>query len=151
MLIDSSASLTLINIDIFYRLPERIRRRARYLTTNLQLQLADESCLWVQMTLLLPITIANCTIRHVVYVVPQLWRPCIIGNDFIQKHNLQIDGGRQQVYFQTMNEKKLNIPSRNRTSNVRNEYTLLATERIKLPSFHAFDIQVRSDKEFIEG
>ncbi|CAF5204941.1 unnamed protein product, partial [Rotaria magnacalcarata] len=34
-----------------------------------------------------------------VYVVRDLWRPCIIGNNFIREHNLQIDGGRQTVHF----------------------------------------------------
>jgi len=95
MLIDTGASLTLINSDLFYQLPYYIRQRARCTPSNFLVQLADKSCLHVQKTILLPITIANHTRRHTIYVVPKLWRPCIIGNDFIQKHNLQIDGGSQ--------------------------------------------------------
>jgi hypothetical protein len=90
MLIDSGASLTLINLDLFYRLPYYIRQNARYPSSKLLIQLADKSCLEVQGTLLLPITIANQMRKHIVHVVPKLWRPCIIGNDFIQRHNLQI-------------------------------------------------------------
>jgi hypothetical protein len=30
-----------------------------------------------------------------------LWRPCIIGNNFIRTHKLHIDGARQRVYFST--------------------------------------------------
>ncbi len=99
MLIDSGASLTLINSDLFYQLPYYIRQNARYPSSKFQIHLADKSRLEVQKILRLPITIANHTRQHIVHVVPRLWRPCIIGNDFIQKHNLQIDGGRQRVYF----------------------------------------------------
>ncbi|CAF1547389.1 unnamed protein product [Rotaria magnacalcarata] len=107
MLIDSGASLTLINSNLSNRLPYHIRQRVEYQTGNLQLHLADKSSLQVQNSLLLTITIANQTKTHRVHVVPNLWRPCIIGNDFIQKFNLQVDGGEQQVYFKDPNTKKL--------------------------------------------
>lgn len=83
MLIGSGASLTLINSGLFHQLPYNIRQSARHLSSKFQIHLADKSCLQVQKTLLLPITIANCTRKHIVYVVPRLWRPCIIGTLFI--------------------------------------------------------------------
>ena len=151
MLIDSGASLTLINSELFYRLPYYIRKDARFPPSNLQVRLADKSRVYVEKTLLLPITIANRTKKHVVYVVPKLWRPCIIGNDFIQKHNLQVDGGRQQVYFKesvTHNSQKINP---NTSSEDTEQYMLLANERIKIPPYHATDLQVRSNKEVINS
>ena len=113
------------------------------------MHLADKSCVPVQGILTLPITIAGRTQEHVVHVVPKLWRPCIIGNDFIQKHNLQVDGGRQQVYFKdsvASNRKKLNYDV---TPEESEQYTLLATERIKIPPYHAVDLQVRPNKEVL--
>ena len=149
MLIDSGASLTLINSNLFYQLPYYIRQGARYPPSNLQVHLADKSRVHVEKTLLLPITIAHQTRKHLVYVVPKLWRPCIIGNDFIRKHNLQVDGGQQKVYFKdpvTNNSGMLNM---NTSLDKSEEYILLANERIKIPPYHATDLQVRSNKEVI--
>ena len=71
MLIDTGASLTLINSNLFYQVPDYIRQRARRPSSNFQIHLADKSCLHVQNTVLLPITIATHTRKHKVYVVPQ--------------------------------------------------------------------------------
>lgn len=105
LLIDSGASLTLINLQFFLRLPQYYRQRAQPPPSNLCLQLADRSQLNVKYALSLPITISNATRVHKVYVVPKLWRSCIIGNDLIREHNLQIDGGQQYAYFK-IKEKK---------------------------------------------
>ena len=149
MLIDSGASLTLINLDFFYQLPYYIRQHIRYPTSNVQLHLADKSCLQVQGTIKLPINIANRIRRHKVHVVPKLWRSCIIGNDFIQKYNLQIDGGRQQVYFKRLIALESNTTTLVTTQEEEEEYTLLATERIKLAPFYAADIQVRPNTKIV--
>ncbi|CAF2058356.1 unnamed protein product [Rotaria magnacalcarata] len=50
----------------------------------------------------LPFTIQNTTRWSTVYVIPDIWRPCIIGNNFIRTHNLHIDGAHQRVYFPTI-------------------------------------------------
>jgi hypothetical protein len=97
----------------------------------------------------LPISLARRIVEHKVYVVPKLWRPCIIGNDFIQKFNLQIDGGRQRVYFKDPVTKTSFFPVYN-TEQEEEVYTLLATERLKIPPFHVSGIQVRPDKEFLK-
>ena len=148
LLIDSGASLSLINLHFFYQLPMHYRRRAQYPPTNLCLQLADRSQLHVKYALSLPITISNSTRIHTVYVVPQLWRSCIIGNDLIKKHNLQIDGGQQLAYFKENNREEP-IPTIGEET-VRNEeeYVLLANERIKIPAYHASNIEVRPNKAF---
>ena len=89
-------------------------------------------------------------IRHEykVYVVPKLWRACIIGNDLIRKHNLQIDGGRQYAYFRrrqgTMRKQHLEEDTRMKQVN----YILLAAEQVKIPPFHVFNIQVKLNKPF---
>ena len=149
MLIDTGASLTLINSDLFYQLPYYIRQRARCTPSNFLVQLADKSCLHVQKTILLPITIANHTRRHTIYVVPKLWRPCIIGNDFIQKHNLQIDGGSQQVHFKNLIMENSKTPNLDPIQENGEQYVLLASERIKIPSYHTVDIQVQPDEELV--
>jgi hypothetical protein len=149
MLIDTGASLTLINSDLFYQLPYYIRQRARCPSSNFQIHLADKSCLHVHKIILLPIMIANHTRRHNVYVVPKLWRPCIIGNDFIQKHNLQIDGGRQQVQFKNLVMEKSRTLNMDHIQKNGEQYVLLASERIKVPSYHTVDIQVQPDKELV--
>ncbi|CAF1366405.1 unnamed protein product [Rotaria sordida] len=77
----TGASLTLINKKLFTKLPYYFRRRARYPPSWLTLQLADKSQLKVQYVLSLPITIANCTKTHTVYVVPKLSQSCIIADD----------------------------------------------------------------------
>ena len=99
LVIDSGSSLTLINQKLFSRLPFHLRQRIRYPPSILSVQLPDASHLRIRYALSLPITIANSTCYHTVYVVPQLSRLCIIGNDLIKLHNLQIDGGQQTVHF----------------------------------------------------
>ncbi|CAF1048232.1 unnamed protein product [Didymodactylos carnosus] len=148
MLINSGASLTLIKSNLFH-LPYYIRQSARYPSSKFQIHLADKSCLYVQKSLLLPITIANRTKKHIVYVVPKLWRPCIIGNDFIQRHNLQIDGGHQRIYFKELVVKNPITPNLDPIREKEEEYVLLASERIKIPSYHAVNIQVQPDKEVV--
>lgn len=148
LLIDSGASLTLINQRLFTQLPAYYQRRAYPPPPHLYLQLADRSLLHVKYQISLPITIANSTRVHTVYVAPQLWRSCIIGNDLIRKHNLQIDGGRQYAYFK---QQEANKPMRHtkREKKYNNEdYTLLANERIKIDPFHIFNIQVRPNEPF---
>ena len=54
----------------------------------------------------LPITLHRKTHWHTVYIVPTLWRPCILGNDFIRSHNLQIDAGRRTTYFRNTTSRK---------------------------------------------
>jgi hypothetical protein len=147
MLIDSGASLTLINSNLFHQLPYYIRQSARYRSSKFQIHLADKSCLQAQKTLLLPITIANRTRKHTVYVVPKLWRPCIIGNNFIQKHNLQIDGGRQRVYFKDLVVENSITPNLDPIQENGEQYVLLASECVKIPSSPAVNIQVQPDKE----
>ena len=149
MLIDSGASLTLINSKLFQQLPYQVRQSARYPSSNLQVHLADKSCIHVQKTLTLPITIAGQTNEHVVYVVPKIWRPCIIGNDFIQKHNLQVDGGCQRVYFKDPVAEESEEPNLEVAQEESEQYKLLAAERVKIPPYHAIDLQVRPDKEVV--
>lgn len=149
LLIDSGASLTLINLQFFLQLSRYYRQQARPPPPNLCLQLADRSQLQVKYTLSLPITIANSTRTHTVYVVPRLWRSCIIGNDLIRDHNLQIDGGRQRAYFKAEERSAQLRQERKEKSNYDDEYILMANERIKIPSFHAFNIEVKPDKPFL--
>ena len=101
LVIDSGSSLTLINQKLFSRLTCHLRQQIQYLPSILSVQLPDASHLRIRCALLLPITIANSTCHQTVYVVPLLSRLCIIGNDFIKFHNLQIDGGQQTAYFQS--------------------------------------------------
>ncbi len=110
--------------------------------------MADRSQLYVKYTLSLPITISHSTRIHTVYVVPQLWRTCIIGNDLIRKHNLQIDGGRQYAYFKRFNRNGPTEDQKKEKVYNDDEYILLSNERVKIPPFHAFDIQVRPNKSF---
>ena len=111
MIIDSGASLTSINSNLFFQLPYYIRRHAVDPKVSLQLRLPDKSGLQVYKIIQLSISISNRMVRHTVHVVPYLWRSCIIGNDFIQKYNLQIDGGRQVVYFKDRIVKNLSLHS----------------------------------------
>ncbi|CAF4673584.1 unnamed protein product, partial [Rotaria socialis] len=148
LLIDSGASLTLINLHFFLQLPKYYRKKARLPPSNLCLQLADRSQLYVKYALSLPITISNSTRMHRVYVVPKLWRSCIIGNDLIHKHNLQIDGGQQYAYFKTKNIHTQVQQERKEKVNNDDEYILLANERIKISPFHAFNIEVKPNKPF---
>ena len=101
LLIDSGSCVTIINKQFFFQLPLCFRRRIRLSQPSLSLMLSDKSGLKIKYILPLPITISNYTRYHTVYVVPLLWRSCIIGNDFIRMHDLQIDGKRQTVYFRT--------------------------------------------------
>ncbi len=101
LLIDSGSSLTLINERLFSKLPSYLRQQAQFAPSSLSLQLADRSRLKIQYALSLPVTISNSTCWHTVYVVPLLSRLCIIGNDLIQQHNLQIDGRQQSAYFKS--------------------------------------------------
>lgn len=148
LLIDSGASLTLINLNFFYRLPKYYRKMVRPPPPNLCLLLADRSRLYVKYALSLPITISNSTRFHKVYVVPKLWRACIIGNDLIRKHNLQIDGGRQYAYFKRREDKIYTQHLTEDTTSNEVNYILLAAERVKIPPMYVFNIQVKPNKPF---
>lgn len=148
LLIDSGASLTLINLQLFNQLPYYYRKQVQLPPPYFFLQLADRSRLNVKYQLTLPITISNSTRNHIVYVVPQLWRPCIIGNDLIQKHNLQIDGGRQKAYFKNWNKVRTEPTTTVNSTMNENTYKLIATETVKIPAFHVYNIEVRPDKPF---
>ncbi|CAF2960927.1 unnamed protein product [Rotaria sp. Silwood2] len=149
LLIDSGASLTLINEELFVKLPYYFRRRARNPPAWLILQLADKSQLKVKCVLSLPITIANCTKTHTVYVVPKLSQPCIIGNDLIQKHNLQIDGRRQNAYFKQFSNYRFNPQHKKQQYYNDDEYILIADERLRIPPTHIVHIRVCPNKPFL--
>ncbi len=150
MLIDSGASVTLINTKLFYKLPMYIRQNARNPSLRSQIQLADKSCIQITKTILLPITIENQTRKHVVYVVPELGRSCIIGNDFIRRYNIQIDGGSQRVKFKEFIEEtpiRSNYELRRENEE---RYMLFSSELVKIPSYHVIHIQVHTDRRFEE-
>ncbi|CAF4437077.1 unnamed protein product [Rotaria socialis] len=69
---------------------------------SLSLRLANKLTLFVKWFLRLPFTIQNTTRWSIVYVIPNLWRPCIIGNNFLRTHNLHINDAHQRVYFPTI-------------------------------------------------
>ena len=98
-LIDTGSSLTLINDCLFRKLPSYLTRFRRRPPSTIALRLPNNSSLHIQWTLSLPITLKQTTRWATVYVVRDLWRPCVLGNNFICQHNLQIDGGKQTVFF----------------------------------------------------
>lgn len=149
LLIDSGASLTLINEKLFQQLPYHFQRKARSPPHSLYLQLADGSRLCPKYVLHLPISIRDNTRWQRVYVVPQLWRKCIIGNDLMQRHNLQIDGGKQTAHFAQKNkpkekDSKIETPMKNK-----DEYILIADDQIKVPPMHVFYISVKPKEPFL--
>ena len=95
ILIDTGSSLTLINEYLFRQLPPSLTAHRRR-PPSLTLRLANNSPLSILWTLALPITYKRTTRWHTVHIVRDLWRPCIIGNSFIRRHNLQINGGNKQ-------------------------------------------------------
>ena len=143
LLIDPGASLTLINPQLFLQPPCYCRQKTRSSSSNLCLQLANRSQLYVKYALPLPITISASTRAHKVYVVPKLWRLCIIGNDLIRKHNLQIDGGQQYAYFKAKKRNAQLYQERKETIKHDEKYVLTANERIKISPFHAFKTEVK--------
>ena len=94
-LIDTGSSLTLINFSFFSQLSDNLKRTCQRPSNALFIRLANKSPISIQWTLSLPIKIGQITRWHTVYVVRELWRSCIIGNDFILKHNIHIDGANQ--------------------------------------------------------
>ena len=110
------------------------------------MQVADGTKLKVRYLLPLPITIAGSTRTHTVHVVPQLLRSCIIGNGFIQKHNLQIDGRRQIAYFRRHCNQNFNRSHTELANHNEDEYILISDERLKIPPAHKFYIRVRPNK-----
>ena len=99
------SSLTLINDYLYRQLPPYLTRFRRRPTSTVVLRLPNNSPLHIQWTLSLPITLKQTTCWHTVYVVRDLWRPCIIDNNFIHQRNLQIDGGKQTIFFPNTNRR----------------------------------------------
>ncbi|CAF1301583.1 unnamed protein product [Adineta ricciae] len=106
-LIDTGSTLTLINSQIFNQLNPRLTQTKNKPPSALSLRLADHSPLTVQWVVTLPFTFNHTTRWHPAYVVPNLWRPCIIGNNFIHTHELIIDGARQCVYYASQHNRTL--------------------------------------------
>lgn len=105
-LIDTGSSLTLINHRLLSQLPHSLTRHCHRPSQSIRIRLANRSPISVQWTLALPLTIDHTTRWHTVYVVRDLWRPCIIGNDFIHTHNVHIDGRLQTIYFSALKKNK---------------------------------------------
>ena len=85
LLIDSEASLTLVNRKLFSQLPLHFYHQVRYPMSLTFLQLRNGFKFQGRYVLRLPITIANSTRIHTVYVVPRSLQMCIISNDLIRK------------------------------------------------------------------
>ena len=147
-IIDSGASVTLINRELYTKLPYYHRRKAKYPPSWLTLQSADNSHLRIQYVLDLPIKMANRTKTHTVYMVPKLSSPCIIGNDFIRKHNLQIDGQQQSVHFKQNSDDSINTHDETPLFANQEEYILIADERLKIPPAQIVHMTVRPNKTF---
>lgn len=150
MLIDTGASLTLVNFELYNKLPVWIQRRTVYLKDPIQLRLANKSHVCADKYVILPITVTDYTVNHRAYVVPNLGRTCIIGNDFIRKHDLQVDGGEQQVFFKRWETKSSNPKVCNSVRTEGKSYVLCASERLKIPPYHSTDIQVHPEKRFYD-
>lgn len=98
-LIDTGSTLTLINSQVFNQLNPKFTQKRTEPPPSLSLHLAGHSSLIVKWVVNLPFTFNNTTRWHMTYVVPHLWRPCIIGNNFIRTHKLIIDGAQQCIYY----------------------------------------------------
>ena len=118
-------------------------------SSPLFMRVADDSKLKVWYLLPLPITISGSTRTHTVHVVPQLLRSCIIGNDFIQKHNLQIDGRRQIASFKRQCNQNFNRSDTELVNHNEDEYILISDERLKIPPAHTVYIRVRPNRPFL--
>ncbi len=110
-MIDTGSSLTLINSQVFKRLDYHLTKSRRKPPPSLSLRLPNQSSLPIEWVLRLPFTFQNTTRWHTAYVVPSLWRPCIIGNNFICTHRLLINGAQQRVYFPTDSKYRRHINS----------------------------------------
>ena len=119
MLIDTGSSLTLINSYLLWKLKPQ---STQFLEppSDIKLQLADRSPLYIKYALKVPIIINDSTHEYIVYVVPRLWRNCIIGNNFIKETNMQIDGGNQKVYYK---ETATNENNRDKQNNINKEHS----------------------------
>lgn len=106
-LIDTGSTLTLINSHVFDRLSPRLIQSSYKPPRSLLVHLADHSPLNIEWVVNLPFTFNNTTRWHLAYVVPSLWRPCIIGNNFIRTHKLIIDGANQRVYYSVQQIRQL--------------------------------------------
>lgn len=146
-IIDTGSSLTVINNELFAKLSYYYRQQAKYPPSYLTLQPASNSQLKVQYVLTLPITLNNSTKFHKVYMAPKLSPSCIIGNDFIQKYNLQIDGRQQSVHFKNKSNDRFNFDVQQQHND--DEYILIADERLKIPPAHKVFIDVRPNKSFL--
>ena len=102
----------------------------------------------IQHVINLPIKISNITKTHIIYVVPQLSRSCIIGNDFIQQHNLQIDGKKQTVYFKPKTKEKYREPQEKILTSNDEEYVLISQKYMKIKPRQEVSIHVKPNKSF---
>ena len=150
MLIDAESALTLINSSLVSKLDPHITKHLRPPPSNVHLQLADRSQIYISHSLKVPININSVTIQYTVYVVPQLWRSCIIGNNFIRENNLQIDGGKQHVYHKTAKTATISSAEyrKRKTQNNKRTYILCATEQVTIPPYHAYNISVKPNVPF---
>ena len=150
MLIDTGSSLTLINSSLVSKLDPHITKHIRPPPPNVHLQLADRSQIYISHSLKVPININSVTTQYTVYVVPQLWRSCIIGNNFISENNLQIDGGKQRVYYRTAKTETISSAEhgKRKTQNNKRTYILCAAEQVTIPPYHAYNISVKPNVPF---
>ena len=150
MLTDTGSSLTLINSSLVSKLDPHITKHLQPPPPNVHLQLADRSQIYIIHSLKVPTNINSVTIQYTVHVVPQLWRSCIIGNNFISENNLQIDEGKQHVYYRTAKTETISSAEhgKRKTQNNKRTYILCAAEQVTIPPYHAYNINVKPNVPF---
>ena len=126
---------------------------------SLHVRCANGQYLRTQGLYYLNICFLNKSFTHPVYILPHLQHFCIIGLDFLRKHDVHVGGKHDQITFPTgppevdptINQApsppaQSNTPSPNRTNS--SSYSLAATEPHHLPPYHSMTIPVQPTKPF---
>ena len=158
--IDTGSNLTVLSAETFHQLSHDSIPLTPIDSPTLTVRCANGQPLCTDGLYQLNISFQNKSFVHSVYVLPYLQHSCIIGLDFLRKHNIHVGGQHDEILFPPQSneilpstchspppDQKKNTPSIPVNSS---SYSLQAIVAHNLPPYHSIIIPVQPTKAFSE-
>ncbi|CAF4619593.1 unnamed protein product, partial [Rotaria sp. Silwood2] len=156
--IDTGSNLTVLSAEAFRKIEQKYCKLIPIKSPSLTVRCANGQSLRTHGLFQLNISFFNKTFLHPVYILPHLQHVCIIGLDFLRKHDIHVGGTHDQILFpkesQDTNSFASQSPSLDQcntsslTSSNSSSYSLAAIEAHSLLPYHSMIIPVNPTKPF---
>ncbi|CAF0842311.1 unnamed protein product [Adineta steineri] len=158
--IDTGSNLTVLSEETFHQLSYESIPLTAIDSPPLIIRCANGQPLRTNGLYHLNISFQNKSFTHPVYVLPHLQHSCIVGLDFLRKHNMYVGGQHDQILFLSESEvtqsPTYHSPPPDQKKNTdpiplnSSSYSLQAIDAHDLPPYHSMIIAVQPTKSFFE-